>query len=93
MAKIKMEVSLNRFVCEEVDLILGMHESRDYSGLRAAANRIRHQAQIMEDALHANKYRSAYNQLSHAVRTKSAQEAKKTAADLKKRIENEDDWN
>lgn len=51
MSRIKHEVNLQEYVCEELDRIRKMTETYDFSSLRATVERIKRHAEVMESAL------------------------------------------
>lgn len=55
MSKITFEIDVDRYICTELQAMRTMHETRDYSRLLAAVERVQQHADAMEDALYASQ--------------------------------------
>lgn len=51
MSKIPYTVDVNEYVCSTLEQMRKMNETRDYSGLAAAIERVQHHANMMEGGL------------------------------------------
>ena len=65
MSKVPFTINIDEYICTALEQMRKMNETRDYSGLGAAIERIQNHANAMESALYV------YNDLYHSVRRAS----------------------
>lgn len=65
MSKVPYTINVDEYICSALEQMRKMNESRDYSSLGAAIERIQHHANQMENALYA--YEDLYGRTSRAL--------------------------
>jgi hypothetical protein len=66
VSRVPFKIEINRWLCDELDAVRKMYETRDFSGLMAAVERMQIHANSMESAIHSYhhiKYK-LYNKLT-----------------------------
>ena len=56
MSRIPYTINVDEYICTALEQMRKMNESRDYSGLAAAIERIQHHANHMESALYSYEH-------------------------------------